>query len=83
MTVPWQNVLPRRFSSLGWFWRISCRWHGGVYKLLVWDLLVFLAIWYCIWLRLTVVVEEDELEHELKKHPFKHGGDSHKVRTCI
>ena len=62
MTVPYQGTLPPRFSSLGWLARVLFKWRGGVYVLLIWDLLVWIVAWYIVWYLVTVRPRTDQAE---------------------
>ncbi len=50
MTVPYSNSLPRTFSTCGWCRAVLCRWRGGIYKLIVVELAVFIACWYAVFI---------------------------------
>jgi hypothetical protein len=49
MTVPYSNDIPHSFSSRGWCKAVICRWTGGIYKLLVHEILIYLLLWYLGW----------------------------------
>jgi hypothetical protein len=49
MTVPYANQVPPRFSSLGWWKTVVCRWTGGIYKLVGVELAAFILMWYIVW----------------------------------
>ena len=46
MTVPYAADVPPRFSSSGWAKAVVFRWVGGIYKLLIHELVVYLLLWY-------------------------------------
>jgi hypothetical protein len=53
MTVPYQKDVPTTFSSTGWWRAVVCRWRGGVYKLVIFELIGFLCLYYLMWGCLT------------------------------
>ena len=48
MTVPYSAELPVKFSSISWFRTVVLRWRGGVFKLLIWEVLIVMGLWYIV-----------------------------------
>ena len=49
MTVPYAADVPPKFSSLEWFKVVVLRWRGGIYKLILPELIIFTALYYLMW----------------------------------
>lgn len=49
MTVPYAADVPPTFSSLGWWKVVVLRWKGGIYKLILPELIIFTASYYFVW----------------------------------
>lgn len=49
MTVPYAADVPPRFSSLGWWKVVVLRWDGGIYKLILPELITFTISYYFVW----------------------------------
>ena len=49
MTVPYAADVPPKFSSLGWFKVVVLRWRGGIYKLIIPELMIFTVLYYFTW----------------------------------